>query len=141
MQVEGIVTRLDGTHAFVKVLRVGGCGRCNEAGGCQSGSLADPLAKRCQEYSVDNPEGAQPGARVAVEVPDGSALKAAFLGYGIPVFALIAGAGLGQQIQGADLGALVGGAMGLGIAVSAVVAMKQSRFVQSARPRIVQILH
>lgn len=140
MQVEGVVTRLDGVRAYVKVQRIGGCGRCHEAGGCQSGSLADPLSKRCQEYAVDNPRGALPGARVAVEVPDGATLMAALLGYGVPVVGLLLGAAIGQYLAASDLGAVVGGSLGLFLAVVGIRGVRRSDAVRSAQPRIVDIL-
>jgi sigma-E factor negative regulatory protein RseC len=140
MQVEGIVTRLDGSRAFVQIQRSGGCGRCQEAGGCQSGSLADPLGKRCQEYAIENPDDAQPGSRVAVEVPDGATLIAALLAYGIPVAGLLVGAAIAYARFRSDLGTLAGAALGLGAAITMVRVFRLKSFARLAQPKIVRIL-
>lgn len=140
MQVEGVVTRLDGTRAFVQVRRSGGCGRCHEAGGCHGGVLNDAQGRHCQEYLVDNSCAAPAGATVAVEVPEGAALKAALLAYGVPVVALLTCAGLAQSIYESDLGTLLGGALGLVLAAAGVHGLRGGGWASVAKPRIVQIL-
>ena len=40
MEQEAIVTRVEGEHAYIEVGGASsGCGRCHEAGGCQSNIL------------------------------------------------------------------------------------------------------
>ena len=51
MDQEAIVARVEGDHAYVEVGGTGGggCGRCHETGGCQSGGLGQLFnsALRC----------------------------------------------------------------------------------------------
>lgn len=140
MEVEGIITRLDGPRAFVRVQRSVGCGRCHEPGGCHGGVSSESRTQHCQEYAVDNACMAPAGAKVSVEVPDGATLRAALIAYGLPVTALLGCAALGQAVYASDLGAALGALAGLGLATLAVKGLKRSAWVRSAQPRIVNVL-
>jgi sigma-E factor negative regulatory protein RseC len=122
MEIEATVSRVEGAHAFVRVDNpTGGCGRCNDTGGCASGLLGRPLARECRLFRLPNSIGAQPGERVLVSIADGAALRAAILVYLLPVLLLVAGSVSGAAIagqQGADMAAYAGGGIGVGIAVA-----------------------
>lgn len=121
MDQEAIVARVEGDHAYVEVGGTGaGCGRCHEAGGCQSGILGQLFRSRPRQYRIANPIGAVPGEWVIVRVADGATLRAVLLTYALPVLFLLLGAAAGSVLggEGANndfttaLGALLGLAVG-----------------------------
>ncbi|MDP5240856.1 SoxR reducing system RseC family protein [Uliginosibacterium sp. 31-16] len=136
MQAEGIVTRVEGALAYVKVQRSGSCGRCHEAGGCGGGIEASG----CQEFLLDNAFGARPGQSVCLAVPDGAALKAAFLVYGLPLLAILVGAGGSFFFFESDVAAVTGGGLGFLLASLLVYGSRKAGFVQQTQPRITGIL-
>lgn len=116
MRVTGVVRRVEEGDAWVEVAVGGGCGRCNEPGGCGGVNVARPLALQSTNVRVANRIQARPGDTVAVVVDDGVPLRAALLAYGWPVLGIIGGAAAGTLAaspgQGdllASLGALAGG--------------------------------
>ena len=111
MQAEGIVVRLVGARAYVKIKRSGGCGRCHEVGGC--GGVGQDDA-HCEEFVVDNSFGAQNGQRVSVDVPEGATLTAALLAYGMPLLAILLGAGLASWLWQSDVAVALGAGGALG---------------------------
>lgn len=117
---------------MVQVQRSSGCGRCNEPGGCGGAEAA-----RCSEYRVGNLLGALPGQRVLIEVPEGSALRAAGLAYGLPLAGVLGGAFVGMLLVEGDVGSVLGGLGGL------VLAFGLTRWLglsYSRRPRIAGVL-
>ena len=121
MDQEAIVARVEGDQAYVEVGDASaGCGRCHEAGGCQSSILGQLFRTKPRQYRIANPIGAVPGDRVIVRVANGSTLRAALLIYALPVLFLILGAvagtafgGDGNSDSAAALGALLGLAIGI----------------------------
>lgn len=132
MQAEGTVVRLEGAHAHVKVMREQGCGRCHEVGGC-GGQGHD---SKCQEFVVDNTFGAHMGQRVRIEVPEGAALTAALLMYGVPLLALLLGAGLGRLVSPDDAAVAAGAGVCLVLALLGLRLTRRMSFVDHARARI-----
>lgn len=124
MEAAGVVTRIEGDEAVVELqARAGGCGRCDEPGGCRSGLLSDPFRQQCREYRVENSLGVAPGERVLLRIEDGRAWRAALLAYLMPALLLIGGAAAGRALfQGLspDAAAAAGGAAGL---LAALVAL------------------
>ncbi|CAI09238.1 hypothetical protein, INTERPRO suggestion: probable positive regulator of sigma(E) [Aromatoleum aromaticum EbN1] len=100
--------------------RPGGCGRCDEPGGCRSTGLAYALKAPDKVFRLPNRIGAEAGDAVRLRIDDAAPLRGALLGYGLGVVLLIAGAALGTGLaaegQG-DLFALTGGLGGLAAAV------------------------
>lgn len=133
MQSEAVVTRLDRTRAYVKVMRAGGCGRCHEVGGCGGVSQDE---SRCQEFLVENVFGASAGQRVLLEIPDGATFVAALLAYGLPLLALVFGAGSASFFWQTDLAAALGAVGGLMLAVLGIYSLRGVGFLRRARPRI-----
>ncbi len=121
MDQEAIVARVEGDQAYVEVGGASdGCGRCHEAGGCQSSILGQLFRTKPRQYRIANPIGAVPGDRVIVRVASGSTLRAALLIYALPVLFLLLGAvagtafgGDGNNDSAAALGALLGLVIGI----------------------------
>lgn len=118
--------------ARVRVQRSGGCGRCHEEGGC--GNTAD---SRCDEFVVLSEFDVKLGDKVRIVVPEGAALRAALLAYGLPLAGLLIGAALGFLLAGTDLACVLGGGVGLG---AGLLALRMGRHRGAARPRVAAIL-
>lgn len=117
IEASAVVLALEGDRARVRVVdRPGGCGRCDEPGGCRSAKLAYALGQPNEEFVVPNPVGAKVGERVVILLRDGSALRGALLSYGLGACLLLGGAAVGHVIAGQgheDGFALIGGVTGL----------------------------
>ncbi|MFT3736188.1 MAG: SoxR reducing system RseC family protein [Rhodocyclaceae bacterium] len=141
MRLQARVTRVVDLRTFVRVeAQDGGCGRCHEAGGCRSDMLGDVFGPRCREYEVENATGAVPGSRVTVEVPDGIPWRAAMLAYGLPLFALLAGALVAVWSGASEPFVIVSS---LGALVCSTLLLRAPRiraWLRSVRPRLVEIL-
>ena len=100
----------------------GGCGRCNEPGGCGAARISDLFCPNRNEFEIDNSIGARSGDEVILCIAEGASLRAALVGYGLPVGLVVAGAAVGTAFatSGAEdlwafAGALVGVVMALPI--------------------------
>ena len=89
---KGIVTRTDGTMAWVTTNRSSSCEGCASRGACHASENKNEM-----EVRAVNTAGAGVGDRVVVSFQTASYLKASFLLYVFPVLAMIAGAVLGQE--------------------------------------------
>jgi len=92
---EGVVLKTEANTAWVKTIRTGSCSECSAREACHSIGGGKEM-----EVHALNPAGARTGDRVVIGFETGSLLKASFLLYIIPIFALIAGAALGEGIAG-----------------------------------------
>lgn len=123
IEASAIVLAVEGERVRVRVSdRPGGCGRCDEPGGCKSAKLAYALGAPKEEFVLPNAVGARVGDRVVILMRDGSALRGALLSYGLASCLLLGGAALGHVMAGpgqedgfAIVGAVVGLAITLGI--------------------------
>lgn len=97
--------------------RPGGCGRCDEPGGCRSIRLTNALGEPNMEFELENRISAQVGQRVLIGIEDGAPLRGALASYGLATLLLLLGAVVGQTVGGSDLAALAGGVVGLAAAV------------------------
>jgi len=140
MRVEAIVTRRDAQGTFVRTGGVGGCGRCDEAGGCRTDILGQMFGPRCKEYEVDNLVEAQPGNQVAVDIPDGIPLRAALLAYVWPLACMFGFATLAWLFVGSELAVIVASAAGLVCSILLLRSQKHAPAVQGMRPKLVDIL-
>lgn len=133
-EAQGVVERVDGARAWVRLTeRAGGCGRCDEPGGCRSTGLAYALKAPDEVFAVPNPFDVRPGEVVRLRMRDGAPLRGALLGYGLSVGLLLMGAALGSAL--ADPGAqdpstAVGGLVGLAVALGINRAVFRSRTVR-----------
>ncbi|MBI3141083.1 MAG: SoxR reducing system RseC family protein [Rhodocyclales bacterium] len=143
IEQEAIVARVEGDQAYIEVGGQGsGCGRCHEAGGCQSGLLTQLFRPGPRHFRIDNRIGAEPGERVVVRVAEGATLRAALLVYLIPVLFLVAGAFAGTALGGgsasADGAALLGALLGLGAGALVSFALRKGRPGKAMQPLLVR---
>ncbi len=114
-EVQAVVVGLDGEYAIVRAEQQGGCGRCHEPGGCGGNNLVQMMCGTKQEYRALNPGAANIGDQVVVVVGDGAISKAALLMYVWPLVFLFAGAVSGGLFLSSNLGAVLGGIVGLAL--------------------------
>jgi sigma-E factor negative regulatory protein RseC len=141
MEQEAIVTRVDGQEAIVE-LGTGagqGCGRCQEAGGCQSGLLNQVFRLTPRQYRLANSIEAVSGERVILQVAEGAALHAALIAYLMPAGMLIAGALIGASLtDGADFSTALGAVLGLASAIFVSYVAKTLRMGSTPSPVILR---
>lgn len=131
IEARAVVDRVEGELAWVRLSdRVGGCGRCNEPGGCRSTGIAYAIKAPNEVFKVPNVIDAGVGDSVSLRIHDGVALRGALLGYGLGACLLLIGAAIGNGLApGAreDIYALVGAVTGL------LAAMAFNRLVMRSR--------
>ena len=137
----GLVVRLEGRGAWVKMQRCEACGHCAAREGCHTLGGGGEV-----ELRVENTLDAAPGDRVAVGMSDASLLKATFLVYLVPLTGLVAGAVVGDwagpryHLDASASAAAVGfAACALTFAVVRVVGNRWARR-PSFQPRMVKIV-
>lgn len=133
-EAQGVVERVEGALAWVRLTgRAGGCGRCDEPGGCRSTGLAYALKAPDEVFAVQNGIDVRPGELVRLRMAEGAPLRGALLGYGLSVGLLLVGAALGSTLgnsEAQDLTAAAGGLAGLGVALGINRAVFRSRTVR-----------
>ncbi len=119
MQAFATVLRVGQGRAWLKVTDAGGgCGRCDEPGGCRSVQITQAFGLPRGEFALPLVAGIDAGDRVVITIPDGAPLQAALASYGLGVVLLLGGAAVGSfSTSGTDLAAAVGAVAGLGLAV------------------------
>jgi len=139
---EGVVVESSGDRARIRVERSSACKHCSAKVLCR------PFGETHNVMEVANPAGASKGQRVVVAVEPDRLVKNSLVVYGIPIAALIAGAALGSRIalaaggeEAADVGAIAGAAVFLGLAVILMRALDRiaGRKVDTL-PRIVEVV-
>ncbi len=93
---EGTVVSVHGEMAKVLVRRGRACEGC--------GSCCVKLDQETMLADAFNREGAEPGDRVLVDLPENLSIRAAYILYGVPLMFFLAGLGLGALISSAALG-------------------------------------
>jgi sigma-E factor negative regulatory protein RseC len=140
VKLEAQVTRIVDARTFVSVGGQGGCGRCEEVGGCRSDVLGQMFGSRCREYEVENLPGAQPGSLVSVDIPDGAPLRAAMLAYVFPLCMVLLAAALAHWSGGSELLVIVSSAAALVCSILLLRSPRVSILLRGMRPRLVDIL-
>ena len=110
--------------------RPGGCGRCDEPGGCRSVRLTEALGGPTEEFDLVNTVHARQGDEVWIRIQSGAPLRAAIASYGLGALLLLIGAGAGHYLAGVgheDAAALAGGLAGLVIAIGMNWLLQRSR--------------
>lgn len=131
IEVPAEVLRTEGGLAWVRVTEVqGGCGRCDEPGGCRSVSLTQALGPGAREFALPNSIGVRPGDRVRVSMEDGAPLRAALASYGLAAVLVLAGAFLGGAI--AD-GVAVDAHVASGVVAGLALALAMNRALGRSR--------
>lgn len=128
----------DQNRVWVRLLEhLGGCGCCDEPGGCHAILLAD-IFKGEQEFAFDDPLGLGLGERVRIVIDDMAPLRAALTSYGLGTIWVLLGAAVGNLSLpsawadlGAGCGALCGGLLALGL-----LRRRIRRGVDGLRPRL-----
>jgi len=131
MQARARILRVENDMAWLELADVaGGCGRCDEPGGCRSMQLAHAFGGAEKVFALPLSFPVKPGDQVVISIPDGAPLTAALAAYGLATVLLLAGAAVGSLLGGdgrADLYGLVGGVAGLALAWSINRALPRSR--------------
>lgn len=142
MEREAVVTRVEGSQAYVEFLgETAGCGRCHETGGCQSGMLGQLFCSKPRLFRLDNPIDAAPGERVVVRVEEGAALRAALQAYVLPLAFLLLGALAGASMGeagGEDAATAMGALAGIIAGVVAGLTFRRAPFGRIAPPVLIR---
>lgn len=126
----------------------GGCGRCNEPGGCGGVSLAQPLCSKPKSMVVSDPIGLRVGDKVRVSIPDQLLSRGVTRTYVVPLALFFMGSFFGAALLpdllpapwgvSRDVGAMLGAGTGL---IAAWVQLNVSqRRAPMATPRILERL-
>ena len=131
MQARARILRVDNEVAWLELADVaGGCGRCDEPGGCRSVQLAHAFGGAEKVFALPLSFPVMPGDQVVISIPDGAPLSAALAAYGLSTLLLLAGAAVGSLLGSdgrADLYGLIGGVAGLALAWWINKALPRSR--------------
>jgi sigma-E factor negative regulatory protein RseC len=142
MEQEAIVASVDGDHAYIKVGSTGGgCGRCQERGGCQSSILGQLFRSKPRLFRIANPIGAAPGDHVVVRMAEGAMLHAAILIYALPLMCLLLGAGVGTVLAGdgnSDAATALGALAGFAFGVLSGLTLRRAAMGKVAQPVLVR---
>ena len=114
IEIRAEVETIAGERMRVRLLeRPGGCGRCNEPGGCQSLSLTQAFGSPRDRFEVPNTPDARVGDMVRLRIDEQVPLYGALLSYGLGAVALVIGAAVGQALAptGSGDGWAVAGAL------------------------------
>lgn len=125
------VVRVEQGRVWVRLSeREGGCGRCNEPGGCRSMRITDAFGKPTDVFALASPLAVQAGDRVKIGIPEGGPLRAALLSYGLGAVLVLACAAAGKLLVGGaapDVGAGIGMLAGLILALAVNRVLARSR--------------
>ena len=131
MQARARVLRVEDDLAWLEMSEnAGGCGRCDEPGGCRSVQLAHAFGGAEKVFALPLSFPVKPGDQVVISIPDGAPLSAALAAYGLSTLLLLAGAAVGSLLGSdgrADLYGLIGGVAGLALAWWINKALPRSR--------------
>ncbi|HRM68622.1 SoxR reducing system RseC family protein [Thauera phenylacetica] len=120
MEARARILRIENGQAWVKLSgKQGGCGRCDEPGGCGSVQLSHAFGMPKDEFSMPVDTRFAVGDAVVIRIPDGAPLRAALASYGLGTLLLLVGAALGSLTGGAQHGdawGLAGAVAGLALA-------------------------
>lgn len=131
MQAAARVLRVENDLAWLELSeRAGGCGRCDEPGGCHSVQIAHAFGGPEKVFALPVSFPVKAGDKVVINIPDGAPLTAALVAYGLATVLLLAGAAIGSLVGGetrADLFGLIGGVTGVALAWWINKALPRSR--------------
>jgi len=140
IEEQAIVTQMRGNHVEIQMQRQSACSHCDLNQGCGTGAIGRLLGHRSKPLIIETSLPLKMGDRVLLGMPDSSFLKASLLIYGLPLFALVCSAIIGQWLfNGSEVLVLVSALAGFvaGLVFSAKKA--KSRFSSEFSPRILQI--
>jgi len=140
IEEQAIVTQIRGNRAEIQMQRQSACSHCELNRGCGTGAIGRMLGHRSKPLTIETSLSLKPGDRVLLGMPDGSFLKASLLIYGLPLFAMICFAMLGQLLFNGSEGLVLACAL-LGFFAGLLFSAKKAktRFSAEFCPRILQI--
>ncbi|MHB8916056.1 MAG: SoxR reducing system RseC family protein [Thiobacillus sp.] len=121
---------------WVKASDPTGCGVC-AGGGCASRRIAELFQRIPRQYQVESRFPIAVGDEVIVGLPNGSLTHSTLHLYGLPLAAVLLGAGLAQWVWANDAGAVAGALVGLMLA-GAWIIYRSSRSLSSSRPSVIR---
>jgi sigma-E factor negative regulatory protein RseC len=134
IETRAVVVRTGDGKVWVRLLEHhGGCGRCDEPGGCHAPKLTEMFRGRGRTFAVDDPFGLHVDEQVRIVIDDGMPLRAALASYGLGTMLVLGGAALGVWLTPAartDLGAAMG--LALGVAVTMLILCVRARWRDSS---------
>lgn len=112
LEQSALVTKTAPDGIWVQAIEpAGGCASCGGQG-CSTRRLAELFQRKPRHFLVDCDLSLSPGDRIVVGIADGSVLRSAFRGYGLPLLFMLLGALLAQTVQPGDASAVVGMLLG-----------------------------
>lgn len=131
----GWVESVKDGYAFVQTQRETGCGGCAATATCGT-SVLQKMFVNPSLLKVSNHLNARPGDEVELALEGQDLLKQALMAYGLPLVGLFSGALLAMLfVDGGDLAAMLGAAVGLVVAWWMV-----KRFYHPTQPTLVSIV-
>ncbi|NUQ51025.1 MAG: SoxR reducing system RseC family protein [Phycisphaerae bacterium] len=120
MEARARILRVENGQAWLALTeKQGGCGRCDEPGGCGSVQIGQVFGMPKGEFVLPADDRFAAGDMVVISIPEGAPLRAALVSYGLATLLLVMGAALGSSIGApphVDAYALAGGVAGLALA-------------------------
>ncbi|MDR3086941.1 MAG: SoxR reducing system RseC family protein [Azoarcus sp.] len=117
IEARALVLRAGDGKAQLRLLeQQGGCGRCDEPGGCHAPQFVNMFKGSKRVFTVDDALGLQAGERVKIVIDEGTPLRAAWASYGLGTALVLAGAVAGvwfAPAAWADSAAATGGVIGM----------------------------
>ena len=121
IEEQALVVGIEHDQALLEIVRSQPCGICGQTRGCGVSLWGRLLGHRNTAFRADNTIDASPGDCVVVGIDEQALLTGSLLVYGVPLLAVLAGAGLAVHFAGyssprdgyAVLGAVLGLALGL----------------------------
>ena len=117
IEEHAVVVAVEAGIAEVEIQRRSGCNACSARAACGVSLLDRVLGRRPQRLVLTNKLDAAQGEEIIIGMPEGALLKAALAAYMLPLFALLGGALIGEQLSytlnGGQALSLLGGLSGL----------------------------
>lgn len=121
IEEQAVVVGIEHDQALLEIIRSKPCGLCGQTRGCGVSLWGRLFGHRNNVFRADNHIGAKVGDAVVVGIDEQALLNGSLMIYGIPLFGLLAGAGLAVSFSGpstardayAISGALAGLLLGL----------------------------
>jgi sigma-E factor negative regulatory protein RseC len=124
IEESGVVVSTEGRYAWVRITRRSVCGGCAANGACGTSLIERFFGRGSMQVRALNQVDASVGERVVLAISERGLLSASFAVYFAPLVGLLGGAFAGDALltevaEGAwtDAGALVGAALGFGLAL------------------------
>lgn len=119
IEAMAVVVRAGDGKIWARLLeQQGGCGHCDEPGGCHAPRFTEIFKGHGRIFALDDPFGLGAGERIRLVADDTVPLRAALTSYGLGTAMILAGAALGVWLAPPGWGDLVAG---VGVASGAAI--------------------